>query len=71
MEPTQQIIALPEDVSSYLAANYEDIIFKHLEDRLKGVFDHLEERQRKEEGLPPINGLVVVGGVAANQHLRT
>jgi tRNA A37 threonylcarbamoyltransferase TsaD len=56
--------SLPEDISSYLAAAFEDIVFTHIEDRLVKVLDELDTRK------VDINGIVVVGGVAANQHLR-
>lgn len=57
-------IMLPESITADLCATFQDTAFSHVEDRLTRALDYIDDRNIK------INGLVVVGGVAANKELR-
>ncbi len=48
-----------------IAASFQNVAIKHIEQRLKRAMDNLEEN---DEG---IRSLAVVGGVAANKELRS
>lgn len=55
---------LPEDVTAQLCAEFQDVAFQHVEDRLRRALQYMQR-----EGIEA-NALVVVGGVAANLSLR-
>jgi N6-L-threonylcarbamoyladenine synthase len=57
-------VMLPEAITADLCATFQDTAFSHVEDRLSRALDYVDDRNIK------INGLVVVGGVAANKELR-
>lgn len=78
MEPTDptEVITLSPTVSDELCYHFQDIAFTHLEDRLDRALDYCEGVY-ESTGIGGsvgdrvnITGLVVVGGVAANQELR-
>jgi N6-L-threonylcarbamoyladenine synthase len=64
MQPTQEAVALPEAITAYLCHSFQDVAFKHVEDRLRRAL------QRIKSSNTAVNGLVVVGGVASNLELR-
>jgi tRNA A37 threonylcarbamoyltransferase TsaD len=51
-------------VTGKLCADFQDVAFEHLEDRLRRALDFVDY-----QGIP-VTSLVVVGGVAANGELR-
>jgi tRNA threonylcarbamoyl adenosine modification protein TsaD len=55
---------LPEQVRADLAASFQNVAIQHIEQRLKRAMDMLESSTN-------IRTLAVVGGVAANQKLRS
>ena len=57
-------IMLPDSITADLCATFQDTAFCHVEDRINRALDYIDEKNIK------INGLVVVGGVAANKELR-
>lgn len=59
-----ELVRLPPDVTSFLCYSFQDIAFQHVEDRLKRALNFLSTKNTS------VNGLVVVGGVAANLELR-
>lgn len=57
-------VMLPDSITADLCATFQDTAFSHVEDRITRALDYIDDRNIK------INGLVVVGGVAANKELR-
>ncbi len=57
---------MPRDIAAFLCSSYQDVAFQHVEDRLKCAFRYLDEKNLTRH----LQGLVVVGGVAANMELR-
>lgn len=55
---------LPEDDKANIAASFQNVAIRHIEDRLKRAMSAAEESSE-------IRTLAVVGGVAANQALRS
>lgn len=55
---------LPENITQKLCADFQDVAFEHVEDRLRRALDFVDYKHI------PVTALVVVGGVAANQELR-
>lgn len=51
-------------VTGKLCADFQDVAFDHLEDRLRRALDFVDYQR------VPVTSLVVVGGVAANGELR-
>ena len=58
---------LPDADKANLAASFQNVAIRHIEDRLKRAMGLLEQQQSPEK----IRTLAVVGGVAANQELRS
>ncbi len=52
------------EVAGRLCAEFQDTAFLHVEDRVGRALDYVDRFQ------VPVQSLVVVGGVAANQELR-
>eukprot|EP01038_Epipyxis_sp_PR26KG_P004396 gene4396-6217_t len=61
---SNDIVALPEQVTYDLCASLQNAAFSHLEDRIKRALDYLDTNNIS------VNALVVAGGVAANSELR-
>ena len=55
---------MPDEVTGKLCADFQDVAFTHVEDRIKRALDYVDEAYIH------VNALVVVGGVAANLELR-
>lgn len=73
LETTGNVVSLPQDVAGFLCHAYQDVAFTHLEDRLKRALQFVTDKannKRDNRGYAQIQGLVVVGGVAANMELR-
>ena len=60
----QSVDGLDVSDKANVAASFQNVAIKHIEQRLKRAMDNLEEN---DEG---IRSLAVVGGVAANKELR-
>jgi len=56
--------SLPESVKANIAASFQSVAVKHLEQRVRRAFEWARESH------PDIRHLVVAGGVASNQYLR-
>eukprot|EP00601_Ochromonadales_sp_CCMP2298_P028131 CAMPEP_0173344928 /NCGR_PEP_ID=MMETSP1144-20121109/11683_1 /TAXON_ID=483371 /ORGANISM="non described non described, Strain CCMP2298" /LENGTH=144 /DNA_ID=CAMNT_0014291983 /DNA_START=99 /DNA_END=530 /DNA_ORIENTATION=+ len=64
MQEAPEPVTLPDAVTARLCADFQQVAFLHVQDRLKRALDYLDRYQ------VPATALVVVGGVAANQALR-
>lgn len=62
----QDVVSVPADVAADLCYFFQDIAFAHLEDRVNRALDWTGAGTDSES----CTALVVVGGVAANRHLR-
>jgi N6-L-threonylcarbamoyladenine synthase len=63
--PITSVSQLPEEDKAKIAASFQHIAIRHIEERLKRAMSLLESDQSN------INTLALVGGVAANQELRS
>jgi N6-L-threonylcarbamoyladenine synthase len=63
------VVDLPEEKKADIAASFQNIAIKHLEQRLDRAMKMMMKKDDDEQG-PTIDRLALVGGVAANMELR-
>lgn len=65
METTESLVSLPPEQTAMLCAGFQNVAIQHVEDRIKRALHAIDKLNVN------VNGLVVAGGVAANQELRS
>lgn len=65
----ESVEELPDEDKANIAAAFQDVAIKHIEQRLKYAMNACEQDDN-DDGLNIIRTLAVVGGVAANTELR-